>query len=450
MKKPYTGPFTVTKVFHTTDGCPHAYELRLPTSWRCHPVFKARYLEPYHDGQYLFPGRTQTPPPVPQLESNGQIYHHVERILADRVVQVRRGNRTAVEKQWLTRFKGEGPVGDLWLPIENLQDDLGECEEWLRYEKAKQDAHKYALQRHPAAPLWISSLTHVESRLQEYLKRRERAINSLACIQEYLTEHQHSHTLQEVNKIDGTWQAVGRTLAHRPSKIRALVLFCGTGSVERELHAMFEHAEIITVDSNIKWSPTHCVDILKWSDLRYTGNFSQYPVGYFDIIWASPPCEEYSQANTTGNRDLALADARVQATRKIINSLRPTYWFLENPQSYDPVGLRWRKAMVDLEDFRHACCYCKYGAAYKKPTNIWTNVPNLRLQMCNKDQGYCLYRADHGHHEKTAQAGPTARQAGSGGGEKVYAIPTKLLRTLFAAMQFTKAIASRTRDTAAA
>ena len=38
------GPFTITKVLS-----PLSYELKIPTSWKIHPVFHASLLSPYHE-----------------------------------------------------------------------------------------------------------------------------------------------------------------------------------------------------------------------------------------------------------------------------------------------------------------------------------------------------------------------------------------------------------------
>jgi hypothetical protein len=45
--------------------------------------------------------------------------------------------------------------------------------------------------------------------------------------------------------------------------------------------------EVVSLDILKKFNPTHQCDIM---DFVYT----QYPRGYFDIIWASPECKVYS------------------------------------------------------------------------------------------------------------------------------------------------------------
>ena len=47
------------------------------------------------------------------------------------------------------------------------------------------------------------------------------------------------------------------------------------------------------------------IDIMDW-DCR------DFPKGFFDVIWASPPCTEYSRAKTTAPRDIEGANEIVQ------------------------------------------------------------------------------------------------------------------------------------------
>jgi len=326
LKKPFCGPFRVTKVMYTTGGQPHAYKLDLPAHWRCHPVFKARYLEPYFDGARFFPSRKQKTLGLPAADPRPAGWdepREVDRVLRDREIMVRRGRQTVKEHQWLVRYKGD-PVGDEWLPIERLSDDLKGSPEWEQYERARTGLQAAMLRL--AADPTEEQIRQVELQKQRvdklmgrYTLRAEKA--RLAChwIQDY------EEGSRQVQRVPYTADAGGETLRtvepYRPSKLRVLVLFSGTGTVEQAVHRLFRNAEVITVDSEARWAPTHCVDIRDWASTTTVANFSQYPRHYFHMIWASPPCEEYSQAKTRGGRDLALADARVAAALKIMDEL---------------------------------------------------------------------------------------------------------------------------------
>jgi len=93
---------------------------------------------------------------------------------------------------------------------------------------------------------------------------------------------------------------------------KLLELFSGTGSVgdvARELGY-----EVISLDRDMK-ATIQC-DILDWDP-------NVYPGGYFDVIWASPPCTEYSRAKTTGVRDIEGANKVVERTLDIISHFEP-------------------------------------------------------------------------------------------------------------------------------
>ena len=71
---------------------------------------------------------------------------------------------------------------------------------------------------------------------------------------------------------------------------KLLELFSGTKSVGNVAKTLgFDVVSLDLKDADIN------VDVLVF-------NYTSYPVGYFDVIWASPPCTEYSRAKTTGIR----------------------------------------------------------------------------------------------------------------------------------------------------
>ena len=87
--------------------------------------------------------------------------------------------------------------------------------------------------------------------------------------------------------------------------MKTLELFAGTQSFSKGVKAIYPDAECITVDILDKFNPTIQIDILQF-------NYRQYKEGEFDIVWCSPPCNEYSKAKTRGNRNLVLADSLVR------------------------------------------------------------------------------------------------------------------------------------------
>jgi len=112
--------------------------------------------------------------------------------------------------------------------------------------------------------------------------------------------------------------------SEKPVK-RMLDLFSGTRSVGAEFQ---RHGyEVVSVDLDPRCEPTHQVDVLRW---KYS---KAYPPGWFDVIFASPPCEHFSRAKTIGFRDLGLADRLVRKALDMIRYFKPEKWFLENPQT---------------------------------------------------------------------------------------------------------------------
>ena len=89
-----------------------------------------------------------------------------------------------------------------------------------------------------------------------------------------------------------------------------LDLFSGTGSVGDEFRR--QGFEVISVDNNEEFQPTHLQDVLTW---KYG---ETYAAGWFDVIFASPPCDHFTRARTIGTRDLELADQLVQKTLEIL------------------------------------------------------------------------------------------------------------------------------------
>ena len=70
--------------------------------------------------------------------------------------------------------------------------------------------------------------------------------------------------------------------------MKLLELFSGTKSVGKVAEQL--GYEVTSLD--LKHADIIC-DIMNW-------NYTVYESGYFDVIWASPPCTEYSCAKTVG------------------------------------------------------------------------------------------------------------------------------------------------------
>ena len=162
------------------------------------------------------------------------------------------------------------------------------------------------------------------------------------------------------------------------TKPRALVLFRGTGSVDRSLEAQGFAVDSLDIDP--KCGATWTSDILNWESWR------TIPAGTYTFVWASPPCQQYSIARTTAKtpRNLVLADSIVARTLEIIQHLQPKGWLMENPQT----GLLKTREVVAGIPFRDVC-YCMYSDGirhkYRKPTRLWGVMPGFEPRpMCTR------------------------------------------------------------------
>ncbi|KAK3241898.1 hypothetical protein CYMTET_48379 [Cymbomonas tetramitiformis] len=326
LSKRWHGPLAVTERFYSDmqaglpeadRGAPVAYRLQLPPRWRIRDVFAQHRLKPYVGGADAFASRRQ--PAIPEaVIVDGQREAHVDRILARRV-RISRG-KEIVELKQLKDFETER------LAMEGQVRDAA-----LRRREQRRDTPSFA------AVASGASLAYLLARPWE-----EEFENPT---DECLPWEQRGMTREG----EVTYVTTLAALDTRP--VRILVLFSGTGSVEKEFARCFPASRSVTLDADPLWRPTHVTAIESW-------DYWRYPPGYFDVVWASPPCTQYSQARTTGGPpDFVTADACVQRTLDIIEYLRPQHWFVENPMGRYPDALRFRPVMSHLPA-PLTCTYC--------------------------------------------------------------------------------------------
>ncbi len=152
-----------------------------------------------------------------------------------------------------------------------------------------------------------------------------------------------------------------------------LDLFSGSNSVGQYFTSL--GYDVVSVDILPQGEPTFCEDILAW-DYRL-----HFPKGYFQVIAAGVPCEEYSRAMTKRPRELDRADKLVLKTLEIIDYFNPPIWWIENPAT----GLLKSRSViqglpyVDLD-------YCQFSDwGFQKPTRIWccSRVAKLPNRKCD-------------------------------------------------------------------
>jgi len=151
--------------------------------------------------------------------------------------------------------------------------------------------------------------------------------------------------------------------------MKILELFSGTESFSKVAKA--NGHKVFTIDINPKFNPNLVKDILllKLNDIPFIP----------DVIWASPPCKEYSHAKRRGVRNIRGANKNVLKAIEFIEKLKPKFWVIENPQT----GLLKNQEFMKDLPFVDAS-YCKYGLPYRKQTRFWTNL-QIKLKTCNKN-----------------------------------------------------------------
>lgn len=124
-----------------------------------------------------------------------------------------------------------------------------------------------------------------------------------------------------------------------------------------------------TIDINPDHDPTIVKDLLEWSAEDSAALRAKH-LGRRAVIFASPPCEQYSQARTTGgSRDLEKADAMVRKVKDIAEELDALFVFVENPET----GLLKTRDVIQFLPYSYGVDYCAYGKLYQKATIIWTS-----------------------------------------------------------------------------
>lgn len=195
--------------------------------------------------------------------------------------------------------------------------------------------------------------------------------------------------------------------------MKVLELFAGTRSIGKAFEASGHEVFSVEWDNDF-------ANISLYADIgKLTADEILRKFGRPDVIWASPDCATFSVAaiskhrrknKETGSLDpiseyAKFCDAVDQNVLKLIEELKPRYWFIENPRG----GMRKMSWMQGLP--RYTVTYCQYGERRMKPTDIWTNHPDPQFKPPCKNGDTCHDAAPRGSQTGT-QALKTAKEKG--------------------------------------
>ena len=177
-----------------------------------------------------------------------------------------------------------------------------------------------------------------------------------------------------------------------------------------------------------KFEPTICKNVLDLPPQDMFEKSSEFSKKV-SVIWASPPCTQYSKCRSQGGpRDLEGSDKIVQKVLDMAKYLDVQFLFMENPYT----GLLKNRDVVKGIPVRviHDCSYAdeSFPRRYRKRTGIWTNTDwTPARSLCKRP--LCKFCSDGKKHDDACQQRSKLGQMRSSR-KQLYRIPLALPQEL--------------------
>jgi len=218
--------------------------------------------------------------------------------------------------------------------------------------------------------------------------------------------------------------------------MRLLELFCGTKSVGKV--AEQQGYEVVSLDFEPRFNATHTIDIFDW-------DYKQYPVGYFNVIWASPDCRTWSLASGgkyrtkkdimgLGNKyqdEATMGCNMIRRVIEIIKYFQPDKWYMENPRALLQYFPDLCDFIKEYGAYRNLVYYGNYGHNCPKATHIWSNMPLWKDEK-KPEMAEDTYVMKYHHHDKRMKRRYIGMYGSKANAELRSVIPATLIEKLFA------------------
>ena len=172
--------------------------------------------------------------------------------------------------------------------------------------------------------------------------------------------------------------------------MKILDLCSGTGSATQAFRDRGHVVHTLDIEGNHDF----ICDVLQFSPLW----------GYYDFIWASPPCTCFSMAAVGHHWNNHIPKPETLEAIKIVNKVinickRSRYFMIENPMAM----LRTIIPEQRRKYYLSTVTYCQYGDTAMKPTDLLHNIDSFHPLRCKNGDKCHVASPRHSHNPGSTQ-----------------------------------------------